>query len=108
MRLRFASRLALVLVLGFVATIPLQPQGLDKVRALYTKHEYYVPMRDGVGVFTSVYVPKDRSTTYPIMLSRTPYSVSPYGADQYKSSVGPSPLFADEGYIFVYQDVRGR
>jgi len=108
MRLRSASRLALTLVLGFVATIPLQPQGLDEVRAHYTKHEYYVPMRDGVRLFTSVYVPKDRSTTYPIMLSRTPYSVSPYGADQYKSSVGPSPRFAGEGFIFVYQDVRGR
>jgi len=108
MRPRSTSRLALALILGLVATIPLEPQGLDEVRARYTKHEYYVPMRDGVRLFTSVYEPKDRSTAYPIMLSRTPYSVSPYGADQYKSSVGPSPLFADDGFIFVYQDVRGR
>jgi len=108
MRLRYASGLALILVVGFVATMPVSPQGLDEVRARYTKQEFHVPMRDGTRLFTSVYSPKDRSTTYPIMLSRTPYSVAPYGADQYRSSVGPSPFFADEGYIFVYQDVRGR
>lgn len=87
---------------------PLAPQGLDAVRTRYTKHEFYIPMRDGVRLFTSVYVPKDRSRTYPILLNRTPYSVAPYGADQYRSSLGPSARFTDEGYIFVYQDVRGR
>ena len=65
-------------------------------------------MRDGVQLFTSVYVPKDTSQRYPIMLSRTPYSVQPYGVDAYKSDLGPSPLFGTEGYIVVYQDVRGR
>ena len=65
-------------------------------------------MRDGVRLFTSVYVPKDQSQTYPIMLSRTPYSVQPYGVDAYKSDLGPSPLFGNDGYIVVYQDVRGR
>jgi hypothetical protein len=42
------------------------------------------------------------------MLNRTPYSVAPYGVGSYKDALGPSPLFAKEGYIFVYQDVRGR
>ncbi len=108
MGVRRVSRLALIGLVTIGATITLQPQGLDSVRAHYTKQEFYIPMRDGVRLFTAVYSPKERSTTYPIMLSRTPYSVSPYGADQYKSSLGPSLLFADEGYIFVYQDVRGR
>lgn len=67
-----------------------------------------VPVRDGVKLFTSIYEPKDRSKTYPILLSRTPYSVAPYGADKFKSSLGPDIQFAREGYIFVYQDVRGR
>ena len=65
-------------------------------------------MRDGVQLFTAVYVPKDTKERYPIMLSRTPYSVQPYGVDAYKSNLGPSPLFGTEGYIVVYQDVRGR
>ena len=64
-------------------------------------------MRDGVKLFTSVYVPKDKSQQYPILLNRTPYSVRPYGPD-YKESIGPSELVAKEGYIIVYQDVRGR
>ena len=65
-------------------------------------------MRDGTKLFTSVYVPKDRSTTYPIMLIRTPYSVAPYGVDQYRPTLGPSEHFMNDGFIVVYQDVRGR
>jgi len=83
-------------------------QGLEHVKAHYTKYEYRIPMRDGKRLFTSVYVPKDDSQTYPILMKRTPYSARPYGADQYPENLGPSPLFAKEGYIFVYQDVRGR
>ncbi|MFN0197519.1 MAG: CocE/NonD family hydrolase, partial [Planctomycetaceae bacterium] len=83
-------------------------QGLDYVKANYTKYEYKIPMRDGKKLFTAVYVPKDQSKTYPIMYSRTPYSCQPYGVDQYRSDLGPSALFGTEGYIFVYQDVRGR
>jgi putative CocE/NonD family hydrolase len=78
------------------------------IKAHYTKMEQLIPMRDGVKLFTSIYIPKDTSQKYPIMLSRTPYSVAPYGADKYKDALGPSPAFAQEGYIFVYQDVRGR
>jgi putative CocE/NonD family hydrolase len=83
-------------------------QGLDQVRAHYTKYEYRIPMRDGVRLFTSVYVPKDAKERYPIMLTRTPYGVEPYGVEAYKSDLGPSALFGKEGYIVVYQDVRGR
>jgi len=78
------------------------------IRATYTKYEFQIPMRDGARLFTSVYVPKDNSQTYPIMLDRTPYTVSPYGADNYKTSLGPSESFTRSLYIFVYQDVRGR
>jgi putative CocE/NonD family hydrolase len=83
-------------------------QGVDQVKARYTKYEYRIPMRDGARLFTAVYVPKDTSETYPILLLRTPYSIAPYGVDEYKSDLGPSPLFGNEGYIVAYQDVRGR
>jgi putative CocE/NonD family hydrolase len=89
-------------------TIAESAEGVDPIKASYTKYEYRIPMRDGVRLFTSVYVPKDRSTTYPIMLCRTPYGVAPYGEDAYKSDIGPSSLFSGDGYIIVYQDVRGR
>ena len=65
-------------------------------------------MRDGVKLFTSVYMPKDTSGQYPFLLQRTPYSVGPYGENNYKRRLGPNPLFVHEKYIFVYQDVRGR
>ena len=78
------------------------------VKALYTKYEYRIPMRDGKRLFTAVYVPKDQSQTWPILMTRTPYSAKPYGADQYRDIPGPTPLFTKAGYIFVVQDVRGR
>jgi putative CocE/NonD family hydrolase len=89
-----------------------QPGGVNPdaayVKDNYTKYEYQVPMRDGKKLFTSVYVPKYQSKKYPFMMDRTCYSVAPYGADKYKGSLGPSPVFLHDGYIFVYQDVRGR
>jgi putative CocE/NonD family hydrolase len=81
---------------------------LEYIRAHYTKYDYRIPMRDGVKLFTSVYTPKDAAQQYPILMQRTPYSVAPYGIDRYPARLGPSELFSNEGYIFVYQDVRGR
>jgi uncharacterized protein len=78
------------------------------VAAHYTKYEYRIPMRDGVHLFTSIYVPKDASKTYPFLINRTPYSVGPYGVDHYRKHLGPSDEFERAGYIFVNQDVRGR
>jgi putative CocE/NonD family hydrolase len=81
----------------------------DFVRAHYTKYEFRIPMRDGKRLFTAVYVPKDAAGgPYPFMMDRTPYNVGPYGEDQYPAHLGPSPEFEKGGYIFVYQDVRGR
>ncbi len=80
----------------------------EYVRSNYSKHEYLVPMRDGVRLHTAVYAPYDKSRSYPILLFRTPYSCRPYGADQYRTRLGPNMRYARDGYIFVYQDVRGK
>src|SRR5690349_19103995 len=79
------------------------------MRENYIKKEVYIPMRDGVKLFTTIYMPKDKSEKHPILMSRTPYSCAPYGEDKFL------PLWAShydaylhEGYIFVMQDVRGR
>jgi len=80
----------------------------EYIRSHYSKFEYRIPMRDGIKLFTAVYIPNDRSKTYPILMTRTPYSIAPYGADQYKSWLGPDEEFERDGYIFVFQDVRGR
>jgi len=85
------------------------PPAENYVRAHYTKYEYRIPMRDGKRLFTAVYVPKDAAAgPYPFLMDRTPYSVGPYGEDQYPKNLGPSDEFEKSGYIFVYQDVRGR
>jgi putative CocE/NonD family hydrolase len=99
-----------LLALLFAAALPgaAAAQGLEAVKANYTKYEYRIPMRDGKKLFTSVYIPKDTSQKYPILLTRTPYSVGPYGIDRYRDHLGPSHLFAQAGYVFAYQDVRGR
>jgi len=65
-------------------------------------------MRDGARLFTAVYLPNDRSKKFPILLLRTPYRAGPYGADRYRTPLGPSEDFEKSGYIFVFQDVRGR
>src|ERR1041385_1601283 len=74
----------------------------------YTRSDHKVPMRDGLHLYTIVYSPKDKSQTYPMIMTRTPYSIAPYEQDKHRYSLGPNPQFAAEGYIFVYQDVRGR
>lgn len=84
------------------------PQSESYLRLHYIKSEHMIPMRDGVKLFTSVFVPRDTTKTYPIMMKRTPYNVGPYGEDKYPAKVGPSEHFIRAGYIFVNQDVRGR
>jgi putative CocE/NonD family hydrolase len=74
----------------------------------YTKFEYRIPMRDGVRLFTRVYVPKDDSQAWPILLTRTPYALKPYGADNYTDPAGSFGNFARDTFILVTQDVRGR
>jgi putative CocE/NonD family hydrolase len=79
------------------------------IKENYTKHEYLIPMRDGVKLFTSVYVPKDTSKLHPIMMTRTPYSCAPYGETNYSLFYGEqSTFYTRHGYIMVMQDVRGR
>lgn len=73
----------------------------------YVKYEYRIPMRDGATLFTIVYVPKDTTQTFPILIKRTPYTVAPYGAT-YKTSIEPSQAIINEKYILVFQDVRGK
>jgi len=97
---------------GGAATETAQPAAADSqdnnyVKANYTKYEYRIPMRDGARLHTAVYVPKDKSTSYPILMVRTPYSARPYGIDQYATRLGPSEQYMREKYIFVTQDVRG-
>ena len=74
----------------------------------YTKYEHRIAMRDGIKLFTRVFVPKDDSSPWPIVLSRTPYALKPYGSDNYSSPAGTLRELARDRFILVSQDVRGR
>ena len=89
MRIRIAV-LFLILSASLLPRVLAQSKPPEEfnVREHYTKYEYRIPMRDGVHLFTSVYVPKDTSVAYPFLVNRTPYSVGPYGEDQYRSVAG--------------------
>ncbi|MBZ5497005.1 MAG: CocE/NonD family hydrolase [Acidobacteriia bacterium] len=90
-------------------TVPAGAGESQYIRQHYTKYEYRIPMRDGVRLFTAVYVPKDKRHQYPMIMMRTPYSVAPYGLDKYIDEPGNQrSRYFHEGYILVYQDVRGR
>jgi putative CocE/NonD family hydrolase len=92
------------------------------VRAHYAKREVRIPMRDGVHLHTAIYTPRPEGPDWagrpggldavPILLHRTPYGVGPYAADgdadAVRESLGPNPELMRAGYVFVYQDVRGR
>jgi putative CocE/NonD family hydrolase len=82
------------------------------IKTHYAKFEYRIPMRDGVKLFVSVYVPqagtfKDAGP-YPFLMTRTPYGCGPYGVNKMPARLGVTQELLESGYIFVCGDVRGR
>lgn len=85
------------------------------LREQYVKHEYRIPMRDGVKLYTVAYVPREQTRRWPVLLLRTPYGVTT-GVDNYPDLKTPrvlarfvlSAAALQDGFIFVHQDVRGR
>jgi putative CocE/NonD family hydrolase len=95
--------------LNFGRTMPAAPRGSPEwLSERMTKQEVYITMRDGVRLFTSFYVPKDTSRTYPILLRRTPYDIEPGGEDRFNQALRFDAGLVEDGYIFAFQDVRGR
>ncbi len=96
--------------LGLLAANAGAEEREDAIRSSYSKTEVRIPMRDGVELFTSIYTPNtlDAKAVYPILMMRTPYGVGPYGPDRYRNRLAPAESMEKEGYIFVFQDVRGK
>jgi uncharacterized protein len=100
-----------------LVTAPLsEPADADKAfKENYTKYEYRIPMRDGAKLYTVAYVPRDRTRTWPVLMMRTPYGVTP-GVDVYPDfktarmlgRYAMSAAAIRDGFIFVNQDVRGK
>ena len=107
---KFSRIVLFVVLLVLGSTVIAQSYQQDSLfmRENYTKREVLIPMRDGTKLFTAIYTPRDSAERYPILMERTPYSVDPYGEDQFPYRLGPNKYLMREKYIFVYQDVRGR
>jgi len=83
-------------------------QTLEALKQKYDKQEVYITMRDGIKLFTSIYTPKNNSSTHPILLNRTPYDIEPGGKESYNFFMQLYSRYTDDDYIMVYQDVRGK
>lgn len=97
----------------FIFILPLNSfsQNADSlwIKANYYKIERYIPMRDGVKLFTSIYIPNNATEKHPILLTRTPYSCAPYGEKEFRPYWKTFyKEYLKENYIMVTQDVRGR
>src|SRR5262245_42205195 len=102
-----ARRLARVIagVALFATPITLVAQGAqNRAAQLFDMREVMIPMRDGVKLHTKIFVPKNLTTDLPFIMARTPYGIR--GTDGV-FNVSYAEL-ADEGYIFAFQDIRGR
>ena len=102
-----------VLCLSVFISLKIQSQVIPNddyqfIKDNYAKKELQIPMRDGIKLYTVIYIPKEVSRPYPFLMQRTPYSASPSGDSVYPFSLGPNRSLLHEKYIFVYQDVRGR
>src|SRR5947209_1917252 len=91
----------LLLALSPAAAQPAAPDLSQR----FTKTEAMIAMRDGVRLNTAVYAPRDRKTPLPFLLLRTPYGIEKAPAGLFRDYLKD---LADEGYLFVFQDIRGR
>jgi putative CocE/NonD family hydrolase len=105
------KRITLSLFLAVITLAVFAQSSLDSAWILdnYYKIERMVPMRDGVKLFTSIYMPKDTTEKHPVLMTRTPYSCMPYGEKNFRNFWSDyHRLYMRENYIIVSQDVRGR
>ena len=78
----FSLNLAILFIMMVVSSSSYS-QSVDDIRKKYDKQEVYITMRDGIRLFTSIYIPKNYSIAHPILLNRTPYSIEPGGPNSF-------------------------
>jgi putative CocE/NonD family hydrolase len=100
MKVLFQNILSLILLVT-AATSFAQTKPGDK----YNRQEVMIPMRDGVRLHTVIFTPKESSDKLPFLMERTPYGVNRYPSPERNGYIKD---MAEDGYIFVYQDIRGR
>ncbi len=104
--------ITLCAALGCALLLQAQPRpaegSAEWIRERLDKKEVYITMRDGVRLFTSIYTPKDTSQSYPVLITRTPYNIEGGGPESINRHLFQRTNLIKEGYIFVFQDVRGK
>jgi putative CocE/NonD family hydrolase len=87
-----------------ISTADLRPQPAQSAADRFEVSDVMVPMRDGKRLFTKIFTPRGVTEPLPIIFKRTPYGID--------GSAGAFNAYyralADEGYIFVHQDIRGK
>jgi hypothetical protein len=89
-----------IIILSFSA----HSQNVPNVIGKFQKIEAMIKMRDGIRLYTMIFVPKDMNEPLPFLLTRTPYGIG--GAPNVLN--GYLKELTDDGYIIVFQDIRGR
>ena len=92
-------------VAAFIFAVALQSDARQEAGPAFDMTNAMIPMRDGVRLNTNIFVPKNSAKPLPIILERTPYN-APESARGWAQ--GKYAALAAGGYIFVFQDIRGR
>jgi len=95
----------LPILISLFSTLPLSAQTSPEAAQTFQKSEQMITMRDGARLYTEYFIPKNVSESLPIIFLRTPYGAAGWGE---RSVVGFLKELADDGYIFAFQDIRGR
>jgi putative CocE/NonD family hydrolase len=93
--------------LGLGARPAAQKEQQPNLGERFTKRDVMIPMRDGVRLHTEIYRPKNATGPLPFLITRTPYGLSDDEQGYSRHLLGYREMWAD-GYIFVFQDIRGR
>lgn len=97
-----------ILILLMAVSFSSYSQPVETLKQKYDKQEVYITMRDGIRLFTSIYTPKNKSVTHPVLLNRTPYNIEPGGPNSFNFYMQLYNRYTDDEYIMVFQDVRGK
>ena len=99
-------RVTLLLAATVVLVISVAPVALQQANPAdrYEVSDVMIPMRDGKRLHTKIFVPRNQTGPLPIIFKRTPYGIQ--GAANTFNAYYKA--LADEGYIFVHQDIRGK
>lgn len=102
---KFSTALCLLLLTSWQAPHAAAQATLQAITAEFEAAEQMVPVRDGVKLHTVICTPKNQTTALPMLMTRTPYGAQ---TGQCRNLGRAQAALVADGYIFVYQDIRGK